>query len=146
MPAVSGYLRVLRDAKGWSQEEAAVRGGVSSKTLGRWEKPNNNHEPGVFGLKKVVQALGGSAKDAVQLLIRDNATEEEGRAAAAAWLALTPQERERVDSILTEVLPEDMKKIIAELRLEYRDDRGLVDALRTILLSWRSRDSDIPRQ
>lgn len=142
MPAVSIYLRLLRDASGLSQEAAAARAGISSKTLGRWEKADSDNEPGVSNLKRLVQALGGSAKDAVQLLIRDDATEEDGRVAAEMWLALTPEERERVDSILAGSLPDELARVIEELRSEYRNDQGLVSLLRGVLLGWRARGSD----
>ena len=69
MLAVSMYIRKLRDASGLSQEEAAVRAEISSKTLGRWEKGASEHEPGISNLRRLVNALGGSAKDALQLLI-----------------------------------------------------------------------------
>lgn len=58
--AVATYLRTLRDAAGLSQEEAAVKAGISAKTLGRWEKGTGEHEPTVTNLKKLVRVLGGS--------------------------------------------------------------------------------------
>lgn len=98
MIAVSTYIRTLRVASGLSQEEAAVRASISSKTLGRWEKGTEDHEPGVSNLRRLVQALGGSAKDAIRLLVTENATDEDGRRAAELWLELLPEERERIDS------------------------------------------------
>src|SRR5690349_5944386 len=99
MIAVSTYIRLLRDAAGLSQEEAAARANISSKTLGRWENAESKHEPGVSNLKRLVAALGGSVKDALQLLIHDQASEEDGESAAEMWLALSKEERERVDSV-----------------------------------------------
>jgi transcriptional regulator with XRE-family HTH domain len=142
MIAVSTYIRKLRDASGLSQEEAAVRADISSKTLGRWEKGVSEHEPGISNLKRLVLALGGSTKDALQLLIHDQADEEDGATAAEMWLELSEEERQRVDSVLdSAILPDDLIEVIAELRADYQDDRTLAALLRGVLLSGRVRGS-----
>lgn len=82
MMAVSVYIRLLREASGLSQEQAAANAKISAKTLGRWEKGETEHEPGVTKLKQLVKVIGGSPKDALQLLIHDGATEEDGESAA----------------------------------------------------------------
>lgn len=135
MLAVSMYIRKLRDASGLSQEEAAVRAEISSKTLGRWEKGASEHEPGISNLRRLVNALGGSAKDALQLLIHDQADEDDGLMAAEMWLALSPEERERVDSVLdSAILPDELIEVIAEFRAEYQNDQTLAAFLRGVLI------------
>lgn len=67
MIAVSVYIRLLREASGLSQEQAAANAKISAKTLGRWEKGETEHEPGVTKLKQLVKVIGGSPKDALQL-------------------------------------------------------------------------------
>lgn len=142
MEAVSIYLRLLRNDMGLSREKAAARAGISSKTLERWEGADTENEPGITKLKQLVRALGGSAKDAAELLIRDDAKEEEGRQAAIAWLALSPEERKRVDSVLdSAILPEELIEIIEELRADYDNDKSLAAFLKGVLLSGRARDT-----
>ena len=65
-----------------NHEQAAANAKISAKTLGRWEKGETEHEPGVTKLKQLVKVIGGSPKDALQLLIHDGATEEDGESAA----------------------------------------------------------------
>lgn len=139
MIAVSTYIRLLREASGISQEQAAARAKISAKTLGRWEKGETEHEPGVTKLKQLVLALGGSAKDALQLLVHDGATEEDGEAAAQMWLELSPEERQRVDNVLdSNIMPDELIEVLSELRADYQDDRSLATMLRGVLLSGRA--------
>lgn len=145
MEAVGAYLRVLRDDTKLSREKAAAKAGISSKTLERWENGTSEHEPGVSNLKRLVIALGGSAKDAVHLLIHDKAKEYDGEEAARLWLALSKEERQRVDSVLDEViLPDELIGIITELRADYQDDQTLAAILRGVLLGGRARDTQKP--
>lgn len=146
MPAISIYLRLLRGATELSQEEAAKRAEISSKTLGRWEKADNGHEPGISNLKRLVQVLGGSTKDALQLLVREDLTEEDGRRTAERWLALSPDDRQRIDSVLASSSPDELTQIIDELREESHDDPSLVTLLRGVLLGLRARGSGSLRQ
>jgi len=146
MPAISVYLRLLRQATDLSQVEAASRAGISPKTLGRWEQADNEHEPGVSNLKRLVQVLGGSTKDALQLLVRDDLNEDAGRETAQKWLALSAEERQRIDSVLAASSPDELLQIIEELREESRDDPSLVTLLRGVLLGLRARGSGSPRR
>jgi transcriptional regulator with XRE-family HTH domain len=146
MPAISIYLRLLRGATDLSQEEAAKRADISSKTLGRWEKADNGHEPGISNLKRLVQVLGGSTKDALQLLVRDDLNEDDGRATAEKWLALSLEERQRIDSVLSNSSPDELTQIIDELREESHDDPNLVSLLRGVLLGLRARGSGSQRR
>jgi hypothetical protein len=95
---------------------------------------------------RLVQVLGGSTKDELHLLVRDDASEEDGQRAAERWLALTPDERERIDSVLASSPPDDLTQIIDELREEYRNDPGLLTLLRGVLLGWRARGSGSRQQ
>lgn len=139
MVAVSVYIRLLREASGLSQEQAAASAKISPKTLGRWEKGDTEHEPGVTKLKQLVKVIGGSPKDALQLLIQDGAEKEDGETAAQAWLELSPDERKRVDTVLeSNIMPDELNEILSELRADYQDDRGLAMLLRGVLLSGRA--------
>jgi transcriptional regulator with XRE-family HTH domain len=146
MPAISMYLRLLRGATDLSQEEAARRADISAKTLGRWERADNEHEPGISNLKRLVQVLGGSTKDALQLLVRDDLNEDDGRETAEKWLALSLEERQRIDSVLASTSPDELAQIIDELREESHDDPSLVTLLRGVLLGLRARGSGSPRR
>lgn len=141
MPAISIYLRLLRGATDLSQEEAARRAQISSKTIIRWEQADNEHEPGISNLKRLVQVLGGSTKDALQLLVRDDLNEDDGRETAEKWLALSLEERQRIDSVLASTSPDELTQIIDELREESHDDPSLVTLLRGVLLGLRARGS-----
>ena len=137
--AVATYLRTLRTAAGLSQEEAAVKAGISAKTLVRWEKGVGDHEPTVTKLKDLVRVLGGSVRDALLLLITENATEQDGDNVARAWLDMPPDQRVQVDSIIENTMPDELLEIIQELRGDYQDDRTLVEFLRGFLLGRRGR-------
>ncbi len=132
--AVATYLRTLRSAAGLSQEEAAAKAGISAKTLGRWERGAGDHEPTVTNLKKLVHVLGGSVRDALLLLITEDATEDDGDGVAQTWLDLPAGERAQVDSIIENTMSEELLEIIQELRSDYQDDRTLVEFLRGALL------------
>ena len=125
MIAVSVYIRLLREASGLSQEQAAANAKISAKTLGRWEKGETEHEPGVTKLKQLVKVIGGSPKDALQLLIHDGATEEDGESAAQMWLDLSQEERKRVDNVLqSNIMPDELIEVLSELRADYRIRRA----------------------
>lgn len=142
MEAVGAYLRFLRNDAKLSREKAAAKAGISSKTLERWESGGGEHEPGISNLKRLVGVLGGSTKDALQLLIRDQASEYDGEEAARAWLALSEEERQRVDSVLdSAILPDELIEVIEELRVDYQNDQTLVAFLRGVLLGGRARDT-----
>lgn len=139
--AVAYYLRTLRGAADLTQEEAAVKGGISAKTLGRWEKGDGKHEPTVTPLKRLVKALGGSTKDALMLLITEDSTWKDGEEIAYAWLQMSDDQRSQVDSVIETTMSEDLLEIIQELRDHYRDDRTLVAFLRGALLGGLARDA-----
>lgn len=137
--AVATYLRMLRNAAGLSQEEAAAKAGISAKTLGRWEKGAGDHEPTVTNLKKLVHVLGGSVRDALLLLITEDATDNDGDAIAQVWLDMPADQRVQVDSVIENTMSEELLEIIQELRSDYQDDRTLVEFLRGALLGRRGR-------
>jgi len=137
--AVGTYLRVLRNAAGLSQEEAAVQAGISAKTLGRWEKGSGDHEPTVTNLKQLVRVLGGSVRDAMHLLVTEDATERDGDSIAKTWLEMPAEQRAKIDSIIENTMSEELLGIIQELREDYQDDRTLVEFLRGALLGRRGR-------
>lgn len=147
MVAVSVYIRLLREASGLSQEQAAARAKISAKTLGRWEKGESEHEPGVTKLKQLVKTLGGSSKDALQLLVHDGSTREDAEWAAQTWLELSPEERNRVDNVLnSNIMPDELIEVIEELRGDYQDDRVLATLLRGVLLSGRANGHDTQKR
>ena len=138
MVAVSVYIRLLREASGLSQEQAAAQANISAKTLGRWERGENEHEPGVTKLKQLVKAIGGSPKDALQLLVHDGSTSEDAEWAAREWLELSQEERDRVDNVLqSNIMPDELIEVLSELRADYQDDRSLAAMLRGVLLGGR---------
>lgn len=139
--AIATYLRTLRDAAGLSQEEAAAKAGISAKTLGRWEKGTGEHEPTVTNLKKLVRALGGSVRDALLLLITDDATENDGEGTAQVWLGTPQEQRAKIDAILETTMSEELLEVIRELQEDYQDDWVLVAFLRGALLGGRGRDA-----
>lgn len=61
MQQVSAYLRRLRDETGWTQEEAARRAEISSKSVSDWEL--SNAVPGADNLARLIDVLGGAPED-----------------------------------------------------------------------------------
>lgn len=67
MQAVGIYLRELRTAEGLTQEQAGRRGGVSTKSVERWEAGKT--EPALTDLIAYVKALRGDVRRVVALLL-----------------------------------------------------------------------------
>lgn len=135
LTAVAVYLRVLRDGRGLTQAQAAVRAGIAPKTLERWEGGKN--EPTISNLRSLVRVLRGSVDDAIYLLVRDEVTEADGREAAEAWLNLSDEEQSRVDSILTATPSDELDVLLKDLQAEIRDDETRKGVLRLLIDSWR---------
>lgn len=135
MTAISLYLRSLRGASGLTKEQAAVHAGISSKTLERWEAGKN--EPIVSNLKRLVRALQGSVNDAIYLLVHDEIDPIKGKEAAEAWLKLSKEERERVDSIFTATSFDELDVLLKDLQAEIQGDKTRVGLLRLLIDSWR---------
>ena len=144
MEAVGAYLRTLREAQHLSRAAVAAQIETHESQLVRIEAGDQDSRGSL--LLALVAAVQGRVADVQRLILDKSATESDGRAAAEAWLALTPEERARVDSIVANALPGDLAGAIAELRAEYHDDHGLAALLRGFLLGWRARSSGPPRQ
>lgn len=84
MQAAATYLRTLREKRSLSQEDVASQVGVSSKMIIEWEKGRS--EPSSTRLAAFVAAVRGSAEMVHQLLLNQNATEDEGRNFAQQWI------------------------------------------------------------
>lgn len=67
MTAVASYLIALRADRKLTQEDAAATTGINVKTVQRWERGEN--EPKMSELGAYVEALGGSAHRALDLLL-----------------------------------------------------------------------------
>jgi transcriptional regulator with XRE-family HTH domain len=82
-PAVGAYLRTMRDAHGWSLEEAGHRIGLHRNTL--WELENNKR--GVQGdtIQAIMQMYGGKMEDIDRL---QGKTGDEGKAVAERRILL----------------------------------------------------------
>jgi transcriptional regulator with XRE-family HTH domain len=70
MQAVGIYLRELRAAGGLTQEQAGQRGGISTKSVERWEAGKT--EPALTDLVAYVKALHGDVQRVVTLLLGDD--------------------------------------------------------------------------
>lgn len=136
MPAVSVYLRVLRDGRGLTQEQAAVKAGVSTKTVERWEAGKN--EPTVSNLKQLVRVLQGSVEDAIFLLLSDDKEAADGRRAAEAWLRLSDEERAQIDSILANAPADEIDVLLKDLRSEIQQNDRRQSYVRGLIAGWRA--------
>jgi transcriptional regulator with XRE-family HTH domain len=98
MQAVGLYLRDLRVAEGLTQAEAGVRGGISTKTVERWEA--GSVEPTLTDLAAYVRTLRGSVDEIVRRLVGEDAT----RDAVVAEFAPQPDETPEEAVILSRLL------------------------------------------
>jgi transcriptional regulator with XRE-family HTH domain len=98
MQAVGIYLRDIRGAAGLTQEEAARRGGVSTKTVERWEAGRT--EPALTDLAAYVKALHGSVERVVSLLLGQDVSRDQVVAEFAPHPDETPEEADRLSRLL----------------------------------------------
>lgn len=84
MPAIAAYVRQLRDAQDISRSRLAEIVGTTDNNIWRIEEQGQEPRGGLLLL--IVRALNGSLDDAAELL-RDDATENEGRRRAMTRLS-----------------------------------------------------------
>lgn len=127
MPAVGGYLAVMRKARGLSQEDLAQRLGVRGKTISDWER--GQYAPASDVLARVVALVAADARDVQALFIGDGSAED-GRSLAERRLSGT-QSAELTRSALADMDDAALEAAIRE-RLNQRlaeGDRQTADAI-----------------
>ncbi|MDP9317022.1 MAG: helix-turn-helix domain-containing protein [Chloroflexota bacterium] len=114
MKAVGTYIRTLREAHRLSRVDVAVATGTSESQIVRIEAGEQEPRGPLF--LKIVNAVRGSADHVMQLVLNESATAEQGQKLAQSWL--TEAQQERVERIVTENAPDDIRAAIQQLRDE----------------------------
>lgn len=121
MTAAGAYLRVLREAKGFSRAEIADRLGATETNLWRIEEDGQEPKAGLFlGL---ISEIRGSAADFRRLLLDDAADESAGR--ELAQLRITRGELDKIEQLRASLGDDALVDAVAILAA----DPGLIEAL-----------------
>lgn len=117
--AIGAYLRVLREAMGYTQDDVARRLDVSLRQFQRWEhgeSPPPN--PELAQLAEIIQA---SEVHIMYLLRRTDLTEADGALLAQQYL--TRRDQAEIERFVGDVPDEELDEII-EVSRRLRTDRG----------------------
>lgn len=96
--SAGAYLRVLRENKGYIQEDVAAHLGVVDATIRRWERGTSGI--GAANLAAYADFVDGNGDDVLELLHNQQSTAEEGKRRASLWL----QQRRSEEQIKERVL------------------------------------------
>lgn len=120
MDTVGVYLRILRDAQGLTQKQAAKKIGVHPKTVERWEA--GKHEPALTDLQPYVKLVRGSIARVIQFLLDAGTTVSDAQEAARIDRGRT------IDPAAEE---EELLRVLASLPVEQR--KMILDLIRALL-------------
>ena len=114
MSVVGVYIQELRLGRDLTLKDVADEIRVSDRIVSAWEK--GEHEPKVGAFDALLKFLSGTWDD-VTLLVRDDATEEDARAAARRRLlgddlGFTPEQR----AFLENLTPRQKEALLAVAR------------------------------
>ena len=124
MQTVGMYLRGLRDIAGLTQSEAADLVGMSPKTIERWEA--GRHEPKLTELQPYVRAINGSIQRVIDLLLED-------------VYEMTEEQKAEIDRITQTRDPEELKRLIGEIRAELdRNPEETQDVIDSMYSFWHA--------
>jgi transcriptional regulator with XRE-family HTH domain len=108
--AVGGYIQGLIDSHGdLTAAAVAERAGVKSNYIWRL-KTGDIQEPSAKIIGLLVRAARGSVERAMELLLRDGATEEDGHAAATTPMF---QLSDRHQAVLSQMTEEELDALVA---------------------------------
>lgn len=147
--ALGAYLEGLIDERRLDNREVTRRAGVAMNYVGRL-RTGDTQDPGARNVAALVQAARGSFAVAAQLLLREDATVEEGRQAARETASLSDEQLAQLDRIelkfarvikLGEGDPERLSQIVNLLRENAEADPGLLDMVLGVVLGRHSRMS-----
>ncbi len=90
IPAAAAYLKIIREARGISQDEVARHLGTSTRVVGGWER--SEADPASTSLAAFTRFIHASAEHVVTLLIDPDATQDDARRLANEWLEHSQQQ------------------------------------------------------
>lgn len=121
MNAAGAYLRVMREAKGYSRAEMAERLGSTETNL--WRIEEDGQEPKAGLLLGFINEVRGSAADFYRLLLDTVASEDTGR--KAAQLRLSKGEMDQIEQLRATFGDDALADAVAILAA----DPSLIEAL-----------------
>lgn len=139
---VRGYIRALRDGRGYTQEQLAVAIGLKKRAYSLWETGGTEEIKATL-LLRALRILRGSFQF---LGLLENATAEEGQRLAQSWLAMKPEHQQLADEFAESVaalaaLPDQARvmRLLADLRKEAQFDADVINAFEDLLRGRQQR-------
>lgn len=128
--AAGAYLRVLREARGLTQQEVATQIGLTNyQQIYRIE--TGSHDTSATTLLAFGRAVGGQAEDIERLMLEPKATVMDGIMQAQARLAPQPDTSKRQQALdyLDSLTPEDVLDLVSEYHARQRHSGGVARRL-----------------
>ncbi len=142
--AVGGYVRGLIEGQGLTIAAVTTAADVQANYLWRLEH-GLIKEPSARVMGKLVIAAGGNIEQALRLLLREDASADDGVAAAQKQVERKLAEAsefyldKNIEDLIATRDHEELRRVIAEIQEELEHDRELLSALRGFLAGRRSR-------
>jgi transcriptional regulator with XRE-family HTH domain len=139
---VRGYIRTLRDGRGYTQEQLALAIGLKERAYSLWETGKTEEIKATL-LLRALRILRGSFQF---LGLLENASAEEGERLARSWLALKPEQQQLADEFAVNMaalasLPdqERVMRLLTDLRREAQYDVEVLNVMEDLLRGRRQR-------
>lgn len=134
MTAMSVYFKTLRGRHGLTQPYVAACVGVDKATVWRWE--NEGRRPEGQTMYALLDTLHGHMDD-VKAIDADPDNTKKGE--QLAEMRFTEYQSKRAADIIQETAPEELDRILDEMRAEAKRDPSLLGILHSLLTNWRVR-------
>ena len=121
MEAVGTYLRTLRDAHGLTRTDVAAEAGTNESQVQRIEAGEIDTRSSL--LMRFVQAVAGNPYDVYELSVSNEATAEDGRARAQAWLS--QPEHDMIRQEVQSTSRAELEALVAVIQ-RHLEERGVV--------------------